>query len=326
MVFKPSTHDGTVHHFSPGLIAFEHKPATDTPTANPNTLIWLGGLGDGLLTVPYATRLAARLPANWTLAQPILSSAYGGWGTSSVGRDADELARLVAHLRRARPGARVALMGHSTGCQDAVEYVCAPSAASPPSAAATSTRPPLDAVVLQAPVSDREALVQALGAEACARVSAAARAMVEAGRGEDVLPFELTGAVFQRTPVAARRWLSLASPEKRGAEDFFSSDLPDEVLERTFGRVPRGMRVCVLYSGADEFVPRDVDKAGLIARWKGFVGEGVVWEEEFGGIVEGASHNLKRDREEVVEDLCRRVVGFLKKVEKGDDDSGAAHL
>ncbi|KAL1618477.1 hypothetical protein SLS54_007205 [Diplodia seriata] len=308
MPFQPSAHDGVAHRFSPGLLAFEHKPANA-----------VGGLGDGLLTVPYPTTIASKLPPNWILAQPLLSSSYAGWGTSSLVRDADELAQCVKYFRsRHGPGAKIVLMGHSTGCQDAIEYVSSPSI---PSAA--SHRTPLDAIILQAPASDRQAMLHSLGKNKFDAANAVAQAYVDEGRGEDVLPFRVTEKDFKKTPVSARRWLALASPDKKGADDFFSDDLPDDSLKTTFGALPKGLGVCVLYSGSDEFCPPSVDKEGLVKRWSGFVKEaGGVWEEEFGGVVPGASHNLRGDSDAVVGDLCRRVVGFLGKVEKGE----GAHL
>ncbi|EKG20688.1 hypothetical protein MPH_02043 [Macrophomina phaseolina MS6] len=166
-------------------------------------------------------------------------------------------------------------------------------------------------------------MVEALGQEHYDKVNAAAQGFVDEGRAEDILPFALTARIFQKTPISARRWLSLASPDKRGADDFFSSDLDDEAVRKTFGGVPKGQRVCVLYSGADEFVPKDLDKEELVHRWGHAVREaGGVWEDEFGGVVQGATHNLKRNGDDVVGDLCRRVIGFLAKVEKGE----AAHL
>ncbi|OJD34222.1 uncharacterized protein BKCO1_2400011 [Diplodia corticola] len=319
MPFQPAAHDGVAHCFSPGLLAFEHRPANASAATNTNVLIWVGGLGDGLLTVPYPTAIASKLPPNWILAQPLLSSSYAGWGTSSLVRDADELAQCVKYFRERRgPGAKIVVMGHSTGCQDAIEYVSSPS---DPSAAASRT--PLDAVILQAPASDRQAMLQSLGKASFDAANDVARQYVEDGRGEDVLPFRVTEKDFKKTPISARRWLALASPDKKGADDFFSDDLPDESLKKTFGAVPKGLGVCVLYSGSDEFCPSSVDKGGLVRRWSGFVKEaGGVWEEEFGGVVPGATHNLKGSSETVVSDLCRRVVGFLQKVEKGE----AAHL
>lgn len=223
-------------------------------------------------------------------------------------------------------------MGHSTGCQDAVEYVTgaassAPAAGkaaepSPPAPARKrlptgEERPPVDGIVLQAPASDREALVEALGREGYEGANAAARELVEGGRAGDALPLVHTAGLFKEAPVAAGRWLSLASPGKDGADDFFSSDLGEESLARTFGAVPEGVRVCVLFSGKDEYVPEAVDKEALVKRWRGVMeerGKGGQWDGEFGGVVPGASHNLGKSAEGVVDDLCRRVVGFLGNV------------
>jgi hypothetical protein len=45
-------HSGTAHKYSEKLIAFEHAGAhSKEGNEKPNTLLWIGGLGDGLLTV-----------------------------------------------------------------------------------------------------------------------------------------------------------------------------------------------------------------------------------------------------------------------------------
>lgn len=45
-------HAGTAHKYSEKLIAFEHAGAhSKNGDQAPNTLLWIGGLGDGLLTV-----------------------------------------------------------------------------------------------------------------------------------------------------------------------------------------------------------------------------------------------------------------------------------
>lgn len=48
-------HAGAAHKYSEKLIAFEHAGAHSRTTGDeqPNTLLWIGGLGDGLLTVGY---------------------------------------------------------------------------------------------------------------------------------------------------------------------------------------------------------------------------------------------------------------------------------
>ena len=46
-------HAGTAHKYSDKHIAFEHAGAhsKNGRDEKPNTLLWIGGLGDGLLTV-----------------------------------------------------------------------------------------------------------------------------------------------------------------------------------------------------------------------------------------------------------------------------------
>src|SRR5689334_19664794 len=108
---------GTAHKYSKRRVAFEHtylNPFNDAP----NTILWVGGLGDGLLTVPYPSEIAKSLPSNWVIAEVLLGSSYRGWGTSSLARDARELAECVSYFKQLRPGKKIVVMGHSTGCQD----------------------------------------------------------------------------------------------------------------------------------------------------------------------------------------------------------------
>ena len=58
----------------PALVAFEHA-APASATAPLHTLIFIGGLYDGLATVPYVPALASALPPSWRLAQILLSSS-----------------------------------------------------------------------------------------------------------------------------------------------------------------------------------------------------------------------------------------------------------
>ena len=53
-------HAGTAHRYSEKLIAFEHAGAhSSKEEGDKDTLLWIGGLGDGLLTVQYVTRLSS---------------------------------------------------------------------------------------------------------------------------------------------------------------------------------------------------------------------------------------------------------------------------
>jgi pimeloyl-ACP methyl ester carboxylesterase len=302
---------------APRLVAFEHHPpssaassseqhaSSDTP---PNTLLFIGGLGDGLGTVPYAADLARRLPPTWRLAEVLLRSSYGGWGVSSLDEDAAELADCVRHFRALRPGAKIALLGHSTGCQDALHYLTGPQ---------WVRRPGVQGALLQAPVSDREALLLQLPPGAYERAVAAARELVARGAGEDMLPRALTADFFGLWPCSARRWLSLASPPPAhdGADDYFSSDLSDTRLARSFGRVPPSTPLAIVYGGADEYVPPHVDKEALVARWIAIAernGARIVLKAS--GVVPGATHSLKRVPPEVYEEVMRRMLVFIEHI------------
>lgn len=134
------------------------------------------------------------------------------------------------------------IVGHSTGCQDAVRYAQRHRS--------SSAAAPLRGVVLQAPVSDVEWLATQAGTEE--RV-AAARRMAAEGRGEEVAfrAFDIDGAA-----VTARRWLSLAAPG--GDDDMFSSSLSDAQLAAVLGPL-RGLPALVLLSGEEEYLPPGLD-------------------------------------------------------------------
>lgn len=284
---------------APRLAAFEHTPK-DAATPPQNLILFVGGLFDGLHTVPYTSSIAEALPPTWTIAQALLSSSYSGWGTSSLQKDVKELSKCITYFRTIKSG-KIVLFGHSTGCQDVMEYLTGPG---------HESRAPIDGGIIQAPVSDREAMVQEMSPELYKSSCAAAQAMVDAGEGDDILPSRETHRFF--VAVSAKRWLSLASPNHDGDDDYFSSDLTDEQLMKSFGSLPARTPLCILMSDADEYMPKNIDKVALTKNWIDFVkkGEGKV-DEEHSIPVEGASHNLSGNSEEVVSGLVHKVLGFL---------------
>jgi pimeloyl-ACP methyl ester carboxylesterase len=252
------------------------------------------------MTVPYPALLARALPESWSLAQTLLTSSYGGWGTSSLKSDAAELHQCVKYFRGVKSG-KIVLMGHSTGCQDVMEYLVGPSHAD---------RPLIDGAILQAPVSDREASLMKMSHNQYAKCVAAAQVMVREGKAEEIMPISETHEFFG-APITARRCLSLLSPDHDGEDDYFSSDLPDTQLNRTFGMLPAHTPLCILYSGADEHVPPEIDKMALVTKWIKVVQKHGKVDTEHSGVIDGASHSLKIDSADVVADLLRRVMGFL---------------
>lgn len=165
----------------------------------------------------------------------------------------------------------VVIVGHSTGCQDAVRY-CQQYRTSTAAA-------PLLAAVLQAPVSDPEWLATQAGTEE--RI-ATAQQMVEEGRGEEVA-FRATD--IDGAAMTARRWLSLAAPA--GDDDMFSTHLSTAQLAEICAPM-RGLPTLVLLSGEEEYIPAGLDyRAAVGDRLVQAIGSSARLQ-----VVEGASHAL----------------------------------
>ncbi|KAK0552327.1 hypothetical protein OC846_002928 [Tilletia horrida] len=155
----------------------------------PHAYILVSGLGDTLGTLPYIPRLANVLQSRsrsgdesspgpgWELLLPTLSSTGGGWGTASLEGDARELSELIHFLRQeevdrfpdpsSRPHRHIVIHGHSTGCQDLVQWLSETRTA--PNGVPLSSLPAqmqdsasiltISAAIFQAPVSDVEDFV-----------------------------------------------------------------------------------------------------------------------------------------------------------------------
>ncbi len=306
-------HAGIAHKYSKRHIAFEHGPSIPVQSSDPpNTLLFIGGLTDGLLTVPYPTSIAASLPSSWVLAEVLLSSSYKGWTTGNLARDVRELGECVAYFKKLRSGKKVVLLGHSTGCQDIMEYLTGGGAAK---------RPGIDGAILQGGVSDREAVTDMLGDEEAKQKFTAllqhAKELIETGKQKDMMPIKDNAAVSAfGSPATAYRTYSLLAPG--GDDDFFSSDLSDKQLTKTFGKIPKTTPVCILVGEKDPYIPAHIDRVALVQRWTKIIREGGgVVDDVNGGIVKGASHNLDGNSEEVVQDLVGRVCRFLGTLEEG---------
>eukprot|EP00752_Nemacystus_decipiens_P012651 g11205.t2 len=204
-------------------------------------VVFVPGLTDGLLALDYVPALAAAMDKlGYSFVQPVLSSSYKGYGTSSLRQDVEELDELLDCLSSAPPSssstppvpATFVLIGHSTGCQDAVFYM-------------QHGRPDLRAkvlgVVLQAPVSDREQLATLPDTAALIEEATARRG------GRDLMP-----ATASDAPITPERFLSLAT--KDGDDDMFSADLSAEERHARLSHMA-SVPTAAFLSGADEFVP-----------------------------------------------------------------------
>jgi pimeloyl-ACP methyl ester carboxylesterase len=225
------------------------------PLLSPRKCVLLGGLSDGLWPVPYTVRLerACRDAGCWSLVQPVLSGSYTGFGHGSLDRDAAELDELLQFLCLHRRAEQVAIVGHSTGCQDIVHYL---------KHGKSEWISKVVVAVLQAPVSDREAATVRDDPVVLQHRLETANKMREGGRGDEMMPREAFWA-----PITAARYLDLM--EVGGRDDYFSSDYTDEQLAERLshvGELTQLQHCLVAVSGSDEYVPTGIDTETLMQR------------------------------------------------------------
>ncbi|PGH17792.1 hypothetical protein AJ79_00933 [Helicocarpus griseus UAMH5409] len=344
--FQPSLQPGILHNYAPRLTAFEYAPAPDAKDGKPNSLLFIGGLGDGYYTVPYVNDIAAALQTGkWSVYSVQLSSSYGGWGMGSLDKDVEEIGKCVEYVRKYKsaktltegPG-KIVIMGHSTGSQDVLHYLYSQT---PDSEVASTTRPrpSVDGAIMQAPVSDREAILSTLKSgnehgspEELQKVFDQLVAMAKKEshvEGKDVLlPLWMLEKIgLSDTAITATRFLSLASPDSPGApreDDLFSSDVTDPRLQETFGMISnRGFlkkSLLVLPGGADEYAAPWLDKEKTLERWREATVKGSsnpdIWDSN-SGVIPGAMHSPSGpDQAQPREELVSRVKSFLGNIEK----------
>ncbi|GJN83079.1 hypothetical protein PLIIFM63780_006625 [Purpureocillium lilacinum] len=334
---------GILHHYTETLVTFEY---TTSAVSQPHSILFVGGLGDGPATTSYLADVVKGLqPTQWSLFTLALTSSYQSWGLGHLDRDTDEIAQCVRYIqdyKTSKYGAagKIVLMGHSSGSQCVLHYLSRPNPhTSKPSFDADLEhveRPVLDGAIMQAPVSDREALLWVLKTGfgdkspedmrvVYDNMLAAANEAVKGGSELDaILPLSLTACIYgYNTPLSARRFLSLASPDSPQSpseDDLFSSDLGPAQLQRTFGQVRDvGLlrnKLMALISGADQSMPDWVDKEGQLAKWKSATngaGGPEIWDSEHSAVIPGASHALSDDyQEEPRRFLVGKVLGYLQ--------------
>ncbi|KAI5969628.1 hypothetical protein CANMA_001291 [Candida margitis] len=309
---KVPPQEGIVHTYGFNLTAFEFTPSSKQTT--PNIILFIGGLGNGLLNVPYlpalaeaTTKFKSQDGESWNLVQVLLSSAYSGFGTSSLERDSNQIKKAVQYFRSETGGKRrkIVLMGHSTGCQNSLHYlVNVNNRGDLPDSAQ------IQGAILQASVSDSEAFSNDLKKEELgALLKEVYDDYISQGKESHILPEKFRKLVFN-TPVTAYRFYSLTS--KRGDDDFFSSYLTDDDFKKTFGRIT--VPLLVLYSGSDQFVPSSVNKAELVSRFQRST-PSEYWNSN-SKIIEGATHDLgEGSRGGVFDILIESVTKFITDVE-----------
>jgi pimeloyl-ACP methyl ester carboxylesterase len=255
----------------------------------PLKVICTGGLTDGLNACPWIFKLSSECQKRgWNVIQPLFSSSYLGYGTGSLTRDTEEMVCFIDHLVSDHNCQNVVLVGHSTGCQNAIHFL---------RHAPLSVRSRVVAVALQAPVSDQEAGEMEMEQEA--RLQHAREQVLSHGAVacENILmPMHM-----HYSPITVSRFLALH--ERYGADDMFSSYLTDDELKDRldcFSMDPSralpssdapsttpSIPVLVAFSLADEYVPPSLDKLILLARLTASMGPSATSLP-----LHGANHNL----------------------------------
>ncbi|UKZ81272.1 hypothetical protein TrVFT333_009044 [Trichoderma virens FT-333] len=261
-------------------------------TASKNALVFIGGMKDGPHTTPYIRTVAQRLEKtpelSFSVFETRLRSSFDGFGTSSLADDVRDISTFVKYLRSIGRE-KIILFGHSTGCQDCMEYTNY----------AKHSNSPVDGFILQAPVSDRESLDTFLP-DYQSKLDYANK-MIAEGKGADCLPNEHSIEMLN-APMSANRFHDLFA--KGGADDYFSSDLDDQTVNKFWSRFSKP--VLVLHSEEDEFVPARVDQAALNKRYQAASS----FVSPLSGLIPGTGHTVWH--EEAQEWLAGRVIEFLQ--------------
>ena len=200
-------------------------------------LILLGGLTDGLLSLPYVQRLSSELESlsnPCSLIQPLLRSSNLQYGWHSIDHDIQDLQKLLDYLVNNRDQLKsIILMGHSTGCQDIIHYL-----------RQGNPDPRITSVILQGAVSDRQYL---------SRLSSTADQLNYCSQHRNH-PNEWLPRYLHDPPLTIQRCLSFN--QINSIEDLFSSDLNDQQLNEIYQNI--SIPIIWIWSKQDEYVPEEI--------------------------------------------------------------------
>ncbi|RYP79230.1 hypothetical protein DL771_000208 [Monosporascus sp. 5C6A] len=226
---------------------------------------------------PHASkRLESQPELSYSVFEFRMRSSFLGFGFSSLVKDVEDISALVKYLRSIGKE-KVVLIGHSTGCQDIMEYTDP----------AHDGLSPVEGYILQGPVSDRGAISMEIGESNLDESIKAAKNIIASGKGYGRMPLEHLPASFQGTPISVFRWYALGAAD--GEDNYFSPDLPDDVAAGFWKRIDKP--ILILHSGQDEFVPKSVDKDALVKHWTTYCRPGIA--SELSGTIPGANHRVE---------------------------------
>lgn len=212
------------------------------------TVIFIGGLSDGLMTNPIVKHLTPVLAEKgFSLVQFIMSSSYRQYGTSSLDKDSNELTKLIEHLQNLRGRRKIFLLGHSTGCQDIFWYL------------RNGIRNDhfVYGANVQAPVSDRDFLFWNNENKAEQYLKTAEKVLASPNPDDHFL------ILIDNIPMTAYRIHSLYS--RLGDDDYFSSDMTLKECKQKFPGLPPNHPTFksfnFSYSLQDEYVPDSAEES-----------------------------------------------------------------
>ncbi|KAF9103905.1 hypothetical protein BGX27_010322 [Mortierella sp. AM989] len=276
---------GTLSVYNPQtrLTIFESGPENSTAS-----IVFIGGLLDGYHALPYLPLLSKILAEQlgMSLIQVMLSSSHMGYGISSLQEDVKELDVLFTFLREERAKTRMFIVGHSTGCQDAISY-----------AIYGKHKAAIQGMILQGPVSDREFMASSMD-DMYGKYLRLAQRMINDGKGQELMVREVDVA-----PLTAYRFNSLASVG--GDDDMFSSDIPFEKMQALFGQIKTPL--IMVHSGKDEYIPDHVDKERLVSQLT------AACPSSLGAVVLPDADHAISDQSSQVR-FCDVVIQFLRQI------------
>lgn len=236
-------------------------------------IVFIGGLSDSIYSMAWIPEFSAGVHSdlsksgNWSVLTISLSSSGMGFGHQSLRKDVKELNGLLEHLSDNRPRLKgVVFVGHSTGCQDLAELTKFNTSVG------DKFKHLVKAVVLQAPVSDREATLWIMKQRATENANKItkhnprgesydvlfdrsqkefnanidhARRLIDEGRQDAMMPRSAFWA-----PITAYRYFSLHGTD--GDDDFFSISFTNAKLKEKLGHID--IPALFVWSAADQYV------------------------------------------------------------------------
>ncbi|CAF1007210.1 unnamed protein product [Adineta ricciae] len=262
------------------LVAFESSLRLSS-----RCFIFLGGLTDGLLSLPYISRLNQCLSQlSYSLIQPLFRSSNLQYGWHTIDHDIEDLQSLIDFLIKQRTNLEsIILMGHSTGCQDIIHYL-----------RQGNKHSFLHGIILQGPVSDRQYL---------STLSSTQKQLEYCEQNRENI-HEWLPRCLHDPPITIERCLSLN--QINSIEDLFSSDLSDEQLSKIYQQID--VPNMWIWSRKDEYVPDQIREEA-----ESFVKDKLATKNNSKFVLlEQSDHSVTNEQEQI--HMIENIVQFIRSI------------